>query len=186
MAWAPATVAGPGDGDEVGPAAPDLDELGEDRERDLLGGLGAEVEPGRRAQRGEPLVGAMPVSSRSHGTDRAPGSARRRARRSAASRRSAAASASSSHEPWRRDDDVRARRGFEAARGPSPVRTRRPPPGTRSASAIGSKTRDPPAGGRAELDERAGDRASCRRPTGAARAGAVPRRSPASRPSGRS
>ncbi len=37
-------------------AAADLDELGQDRQRDLLGRLGAEVEPGRCPQRGEPLV----------------------------------------------------------------------------------------------------------------------------------
>ena len=47
----PATVAGPGEATKsAGPAA-DLDELGQDREGDLLGRLGAEVHPGRRAQR---------------------------------------------------------------------------------------------------------------------------------------
>ena len=48
---------GPATATNVGPAAPDLDELGEDRERDLLGRLGAEVDAGRRPQRGEPLLG---------------------------------------------------------------------------------------------------------------------------------
>ena len=43
--------------DEVGAAAADLDQLGEDRERDLLGRLRTEVHAGRRPQRGEPLLG---------------------------------------------------------------------------------------------------------------------------------
>ena len=45
-----------GRGHEVRPAAPDLDELGQDGQGDLLGGLGAEVQAGRGAQRGDPLV----------------------------------------------------------------------------------------------------------------------------------
>ena len=53
---------------EGGPATADLDELGEDGEGDLLGRLGAEVEAGRGAERGDPL-GFEHVSSRSHVTD---------------------------------------------------------------------------------------------------------------------
>lgn len=53
--WAGLSGGG-GDGDrrrargghERRPAAPDLDEFGEDRDRDLLGSLGPEIEPGRR------------------------------------------------------------------------------------------------------------------------------------------
>ena len=67
---------GTGRGDEVGPAAADLDQLDQDRQRDLLGRLGADVEPGRRPERGDPLVAdgrllAQPVADH-------PGAGRRR------------------------------------------------------------------------------------------------------------
>ena len=48
---APTSVAGPGRGHERRPAAADLDELGQDRYGDLGGGLGPEVDPGRRPHR---------------------------------------------------------------------------------------------------------------------------------------
>ena len=64
---------GPGDGHEVGAAAPDLDELGEDRQGDLLGRLGAEVEAGRRPQRGEPLLGDRRLLAQPLAHDAGPG-----------------------------------------------------------------------------------------------------------------
>ena len=62
------------------------------------------------------------------------------------------------------------------------------PLGAREGRRVGDRIedRDAPAGGRAERDERTGDRASCRPPTGPAQADAVPRRSPAFPRNGRS
>ena len=45
-----------GRGDEVGPTAADLDELGQDRQGDLLRGLGAEIDAGRSPERRDALV----------------------------------------------------------------------------------------------------------------------------------
>jgi hypothetical protein len=42
--------------DEIGAPAANLDELGEDRQRDLLGGLGTDVEAARGPQCGDPFV----------------------------------------------------------------------------------------------------------------------------------
>ena len=61
---------------------------------------------------------------------------------------------------------------------PSPTMTRSAP-GNASASAMGSNHRHAPAGGRAQRGEGAGDRRGAERSRAVARAGAVPRRSPA-------
>jgi hypothetical protein len=90
----------PGRRDERRPPAPDLDELGEDRQGDLLRRLRAEVHAGRRPERSEPLLRQAGVVAEPLANDVRPGSARRRDRHTDASRRSAAASASSSHWPW--------------------------------------------------------------------------------------
>lgn len=57
-----------GGSDEGGPTTADLNELGEDREGDLLGRLGPDVEPGRRPQRSDPLLGDLDLPE--IGTDR--------------------------------------------------------------------------------------------------------------------
>ena len=46
---------GAGRGHECRRPSPDLDELGQDGDRDFLGRLGAQVDPGGRAQRGDPF-----------------------------------------------------------------------------------------------------------------------------------
>ena len=70
-----------GRGHEVRPAAADLDELGEDGQGDLLGRLGAEVEAGRGAQRGDRARRRWSSPRAATRARRRPGSARRRARR---------------------------------------------------------------------------------------------------------
>ena len=77
----PASVAGPGAATNVRTAAAHLDQLGEDRERDLLGRLRAEVQAGRRAQRGESLLGDARLLAQPRHGRRRPASATRRARR---------------------------------------------------------------------------------------------------------
>ena len=136
---APASVAGPGRRHERRPAAADLDQLGQDRERDLLGGLGAEVDAGRRAQRGEPLLGeaGLLAQPRAHGGRRA--SARRRARRT---RRRAKRGGERLlvPVPLGRDDDVRRAASGSSRREVGIVRATRSAVGNASGSATGSKT----------------------------------------------
>ena len=164
---------------ELGPAAADRDQLGEDRHGDLLGRRGADVHPARRPQRGNALLGEP--SSSSHARTAA---ARRTGNHPtyAAGRRSAAARASSSHWPWWRPRSSAARR-VRSRRG------RRAPTvtdGWSSATAEGSMSveRNPIAESRAARARRRS--ASCRRPRDRPSKVRSPRRPPSSRPSGRS
>ena len=104
----PASVAGPGDATKVGRPTPDLHELGQDGDRDLLGRLGAQVHPGRRAQRGDPFRPEHRLLVEPLAHDGGPGRRGdetdvRRVARERGSR------ASSSQMPWVAIDDRRAR-----------------------------------------------------------------------------
>ena len=154
---APASVAGPGAATKCGPPAPDLDELGEDREGDLLGRLGAEVEPGRGAQRGQRSSGSTPSSRSQVADDARPGSARRPARHRPRRGGAPSASASSSQTPWLATTTYGAAVGVAGRRGrrrrTTSLRARE---GSASATGSMTVTRQPHAG--AELGEGGGDR----------------------------
>ena len=135
---------GPGDGrgtrrrDEVGAAPPDLDQLGQDRQRDLLGRLGPDVQPGRGPQRGDPLVTDRRLLAQPLADDA--GAGRRRdetdVRRVAREREPDGLLVP---DPLAGDDDVR-RRVRGRGRGCRPSAWTRSAPGKASASAIGSMT----------------------------------------------
>ena len=185
-AGAPGERRRPGRGHEVGPAAPDLDELGEDRERDLLGGLGAEVQAGRGAQRGEPLLGERRSPRGATRGRRRPGSARRRGPTYATSRvRARPRAPPRPRSPWVATTTYGRRLGVEAARGRSAADDASAA-GKASASAIGSNDGHAPARPPSRARRARRRSGSCRRPTGPARADAVPRRSPGCRRNGRS
>ena len=151
----PASVAGPGDATNDRRPAADLDELGQDRQRDLLGRLGAEVEPGRRAQGRQPLVGHARLVAQPRPDDRGPG--RRRDEpdvgRVAGERRGQRLLVP---DALGGDDDRRRDARIE----PRDVGADDDPLGAREGVGVGDRIedRDAPAGGRAEADERRGDR----------------------------
>ena len=112
----------PGRRHEVRPAAADLDELGEDREGDLLGRLGAEVDarPAPAARRAAPRRRPSRRAATARTTSARVGEA---TRPDVATRRgaSAAASASSSQMPWVATTTYGLALGVDAARGRSPA-----------------------------------------------------------------
>ncbi len=97
---APATVAGRGRSDEVRPPPADLDELGQDREGDLLRGLRAEIETGRRPQRRDALGPRPSISWRSQSRTTPARVGEATSPTHDASRVSASPTASSSQMPW--------------------------------------------------------------------------------------
>ena len=173
-----------GRGHERRRPAPDLDELGQDRQGDLLGGLATEIETGRGAQRGQPLL-----------RDRRPRRGATRGRRPRASARRPGPR-TTRHVPARRPAPPRPRRpcvatttaGASTGVEPGDVRADDDPLGAREVVRVGDRVedRDAPAGRRAERDQGRRRWASFRPPTGPAQADAVPRRSPACPLSGRS
>ena len=143
----------PGDGrgtgrcDEVRPAAPDLDELGQDREGDLLGGLGADVEAGRCSQRGDPVVADRRLLAQPLAHDA--GTCRRRDEAHVGHvTREREPDRLLVPDPLARDDDIRRCIGVETAdvgRGVDAFRGRE-----RLRVGDGVDDGHPPAGGRAE------------------------------------
>ena len=178
----PATRRRAGRRDERRPAAAHLDQFGEDRDRDLLGRLGAQVDAGRCPQRSDPLLGDL-GSSRSHARTAA-------ARFGDATRPTYAprASAPPDAPPRPRCPGSRRRRTAPRRCRAAQVGRARDPLGAGECVGIGDRVEHghSPAGRAAEGRQGGRDRASRPRSTAAARADAVPRRSPASRRSGRS
>ena len=152
---APARVAGPGEATKVGRPAPDLDELGEDRQGDLLGRLPAEVEAGRRAQCREPLLGDPRPRRGARPEPRRRASARRRGRRTTRPGRARRPAPPRPRPPGVATTTAGATPGSRPAMS-VPVTTRSAP-GERVRVGDRIEDRDAPAGGRAERDQRAGD-----------------------------
>ena len=149
-------VAGPGAATKSARPASDLDELGEDRERDLLGGLGTEVEPGgarraaSRSSRDARLVAqprAHDVGSRRRGDEPHVRRHRARGRPPAASSSQMPCVATTTYGATTRVEAGEVGAGHDAL-------------GRRERVGLGDRVDDghPPARGGAEGRERAGDR----------------------------